>query len=52
MRPGALDVGLAAVTGITHRLSDRGLIRRAVDDHDRRIRRIYLTNRDLPPSRC
>jgi DNA-binding MarR family transcriptional regulator len=39
----SLDVGLAAVTGITHRLSARGLIRRAVDDHDRRIRRIYLT---------
>jgi len=41
----ALDVGLAAVTGITHRLSARGLIRRAVDAHDRRIRRIYLTDK-------
>jgi DNA-binding MarR family transcriptional regulator len=41
--PRTLDVGLAAVTGITHRLSARGLIRRAVDAHDRRIRRIYLT---------
>lgn len=39
----ALGVGLAAVTGITHRLSARGLIRRAVDPHDRRVRRIYLT---------
>ena len=39
----ALDVGLAAVTGITHRLSARGLIRRAVDPDDRRVRRSYLT---------
>ncbi|MFI9383248.1 MarR family winged helix-turn-helix transcriptional regulator [Kutzneria sp. NPDC052558] len=38
-----LGVGLAAVTGITHRLAARGLIRRAVDPHDRRIRRIYLS---------
>jgi DNA-binding MarR family transcriptional regulator len=36
-------VGLAAVTGITHRLSARGLIRRAVDPEDRRVRRSYLT---------
>jgi DNA-binding MarR family transcriptional regulator len=41
----ALGVGLAAVTGITHRLSARGLIRRAVDAHDRRVRRIYLTEK-------
>ncbi|GAA3437099.1 MarR family winged helix-turn-helix transcriptional regulator [Kutzneria kofuensis] len=41
----ALGVGLAAVTGITHRLSARGLIRRAVDPHDRRVRRIYLTDK-------
>jgi DNA-binding MarR family transcriptional regulator len=33
-------VGVAAVTGITHRLSARGLIRRAVDDHDRRRLRL------------
>lgn len=39
----ALGVGLAAVTGITHRLSARGLIRRTVDPHDRRVRRIYLS---------
>jgi DNA-binding MarR family transcriptional regulator len=39
----ALGVGLAAVTGITHRLSARGLIRRAVDPDDRRVRRIYLS---------
>ena len=41
----ALGVGLAAVTGITHRLAARHLIRRAVDPHDRRIRRIYLTDK-------
>jgi DNA-binding MarR family transcriptional regulator len=41
----ALEVGLAAVTGITHRLAARGLIRRAVDPHDRRVRRIYLTDK-------
>jgi DNA-binding MarR family transcriptional regulator len=39
----ALGVGLAAVSGITHRLAARGLIRRAVDPVDRRVRRVYLT---------
>jgi DNA-binding MarR family transcriptional regulator len=39
----ALGVGLSAVTGITHRLAARGLIRRAVDRADRRVRRVYLT---------
>jgi DNA-binding MarR family transcriptional regulator len=39
----SLGVGLAAITGITHRLSARGLIRRTVDPHDRRVRRIYLS---------
>jgi DNA-binding MarR family transcriptional regulator len=40
----ALDVGLAAVTGIANRLAARDLVRRAEDPADRRVRRIYLTD--------
>jgi len=39
----ALGVGLAAVTGMANRLTDRGLVRRAEDPNDRRVRRVYLT---------
>jgi DNA-binding MarR family transcriptional regulator len=39
----ALGVGLAAVTGMANRLTDRGLVRRAEDPTDRRVRRVYLT---------
>jgi len=40
---GALGVGLSAVTGLANRLGARGLVRRAEDPADRRVRRIYLT---------
>jgi DNA-binding MarR family transcriptional regulator len=39
----ALGVGLAAVTGLMNRLGARGLVRRAEDPADRRVRRVYLT---------
>ncbi len=39
----ALGVGLPAVTGIANRLAARGLVRRAEDAADRRVRRVYLT---------
>ncbi|WP_163506820.1 MarR family winged helix-turn-helix transcriptional regulator [Fodinicola acaciae] len=39
----ALGIGLAGVSGVVHRLSARGYVRRAVDPNDRRIRRVHLT---------
>lgn len=38
-----LGVGLATATGIVDRLGAQGLVRRAEDPDDRRIRRVYLT---------
>jgi DNA-binding MarR family transcriptional regulator len=40
----ALGVGLPAVSGIAKRLAARGLVRRVEDPHDRRIRRVHLTD--------
>lgn len=39
----ALGIGLAGVSGVVHRLSARGYVRRAVDPDDRRVRRVHLT---------
>lgn len=39
-----LGVGLATVTGIVDRLVSRGLVRRAEDPHDRRVRRVHLAD--------
>jgi DNA-binding MarR family transcriptional regulator len=39
----ALGIGLAGVSGVVHRLSARGYVRRAVDPEDRRVRRVHLT---------
>ena len=40
-----LGVGLATATGIVDRLGAQGLVRRAEDPDDRRIRRVYLTQK-------
>lgn len=40
-----LGVGLATATGIVDRLGAQGLIRRAEDPDDRRVRRVYLTQK-------
>ena len=40
-----LGVGLATATGIVDRLGAQGLVRRAEDPDDRRVRRVYLTQK-------
>lgn len=39
----ALGVGLATVTGIVDRLAAQGLVERRDDPHDRRVRRVFIT---------
>jgi DNA-binding MarR family transcriptional regulator len=41
---GSLGVGLTTVTGIVDRLERRGLVSRHLDQRDRRVRRIELTD--------
>ena len=40
-----LGVGLASVTGIVDRLGAQGLVRRAEDPRDRRVRRVYASQK-------